>query len=425
MTRPEPGPTSYVATPAFLFALDTKLGAAHLALRRRDELGFEDVLAELIAMTAGDAERRALQVRLEASLAESIRMAWEAGWQPLDLHTWLSSRHDERFIGLLGDVMVAELEGYPRERVEPRWFDQLELIGATRWWPSELGLLAARARRWRSWLVALQVGLELDHHVALVGRIDRLDPLPGEAVPASARTHDVDEKLLTRVRQLLAKAESTTFEAEAETFTAGAQALMARHRIDHAMLAASGRDGQAPGGRRIWLATPYVKEKSLLLNRVAHANGVVAVWDQSLGVATITGFPADLDTVDTLFTSLLVQATRAMHAEGTRRSRYGGSRTRSFRSSFLGAYAVRIGERLAEVTDTETATAEQELRATGRGELVPVLAQRREEVESYTRELFGPLRQRTVSIGSDGEGWARGRQAADRAQLRHGAAVEG
>ncbi|MEP7036589.1 MAG: DUF2786 domain-containing protein, partial [Actinomycetota bacterium] len=44
--------------------------------------------------------------------------------------------------------------------------------------------------------------------------------------PAAHTRTAIDEKVLSRIRALLAKAESSTFPAEAETFTAGAQALM-------------------------------------------------------------------------------------------------------------------------------------------------------------------------------------------------------
>lgn len=59
--------------------------------------------------------------------------------------------------------------------------------------------------------------------------------------------------------------------------------------------------------------------------------------------------PSDLDAVELLFTSLLVQATTAMLAAGSRQDAHGRSRTRSFRQSFLAAYAQRIGERLASI----------------------------------------------------------------------------
>lgn len=227
------------------------------------------------------------------------------------------------------------------------------------------------------------------------------------------------------MRQLLAKAESTTYEAEADTFTAGAQALMARHSIDHALLAAtaagSGPEvGERPDGRRLWIETPYVREKVLLLGVVADANRARSVWAKEDGYVTLLGFGPDLDAVETLYTSLLVQATRAMHGEGKRQDAYGGSRTRSFRQSFLAAFATRIGERLAEVTAAATEQATVAARERGGQELVPVLAAREEAVESYLGEVFPQLRTVSMPLGRDREGDARGRRAADRASLSWG-----
>ena len=62
---------------------------------------------------------------------------------------------------------------------------------------------------------------------------------------------------------------------------------------------------------------------------VAAANRCRAVWHRSLGLCTVLGFPGDLDAVELLVTSLLVQATTAMVQAGSRRDVYGRSRTRS------------------------------------------------------------------------------------------------
>jgi hypothetical protein len=56
----------------------------------------------------------------------------------------------------------------------------------------------------------------------------------------------------------------------------------------------------------------------------------------------VIGFPADLDAVELLFTSLLVQANTAMLRAGAKRDQYGRSRTRAFRQSFLMSYAIRM-----------------------------------------------------------------------------------
>ncbi len=198
---------------------------------------------------------------------------------------------------------------------------------------------------------------------------------------------------------LLAKAESTPFEAEAETFTAGAQSLMARHSIDAALLARPGHDrtggrGTDPQGRRIGIDNPYEGPKAALLQVVASANRCRMVWSRELGFGTVVGFESDLDGVEVLFTSLLVQATRTLAAAGSRTDPHGGSRTRSFRQSFLAAFADRIGERLHEATAQEEVAAAD--RTNGR-ELVPILAARAEEVDDMVDTWFPDVRRASWS----------------------------
>jgi hypothetical protein len=45
---------------------------------------------------------------------------------------------------------------------------------------------------------------------------------------------------------------------------------------------------------------------------VATANRCRVVWHRNLGLRTVMGFRTDLDAVELLFTSLLVQATTAL-----------------------------------------------------------------------------------------------------------------
>ncbi len=124
----------------------------------------------------------------------------------------------------------------------------------------------------------------------------------------------------------------------------------------------------------------------------------------------MVGLPADLELVDLLFTSLLLQATRAL-ADATR----GGPRSAVFGRGFLLAYAARIGERLAAAGERAAAGA-AERHGTA---LVPALARREAAVEHRLAELFPRLRaarRRTV----DPDGWWAGRAAADRADLGSG-----
>lgn len=237
--------------------------------------------------------------------------------------------------------------------------------------------------------------------LCLYARLPRLTPLAPAAPTAPARG---ESKMLARIRALLAKAESTGFPDEAEALSAKAQHLMARHSIDEALLAAPG-DG--PGARRIGVDRPYEGAKALLLDAVAAANRCESVWAADFGFSTVVGFGSDLEAVELLYTSLLVQADHAL----TR----GASRSRDFRESFLIAYASRIRERLASAAK-DARTAAQAEAAPAAADLLPVLAARDVEVRDATRRMF-PSTTTSRLKGRDAEGWQHGEAAADRARF--------
>src|SRR5262249_56557754 len=121
---------------------------------------------------------------------------------------------------------------------------------------------------------------------------------PDQSPTSSGRA--ADQRMLDRVRALLAKAESTEFPEEAEAFTAKAQELMARYSIDHALLAADTGAADQPTGIRVGIDNPYEAAKALLLQEVAEANRCRAVWSKQLGFATVLGYPADTGAVELL-----------------------------------------------------------------------------------------------------------------------------
>ncbi|KDN84803.1 hypothetical protein KCH_33300 [Kitasatospora cheerisanensis KCTC 2395] len=129
---------------------------------------------------------------------------------------------------------------------------------------------------------------------------------------------------------------------------------MARHSIDEALLSAGGPSADEPAALRIGVDNPYEGPKTMLLDAVAAANRCRVVWAKEFGFCTLIGFDADLDAVELLYTSLLVQATSAMQRAGSRKHKDGAARTKAFRQSFLVAYAARIRERLAEATERAT-----------------------------------------------------------------------
>jgi hypothetical protein len=233
--------------------------------------------------------------------------------------------------------------------------------------------------------------------------------------PTTRGTASVDGALLDKVRALLAKAESTAFPAEADALNDKAQQLMARHAIDQAMV-----EGRATSGDvrslQVVVHAPYAKARFLLLSAVARSCHCLAVWQQDLGSVTVFGFPAELDAVELLYTSLLMQATTAM--VGTNASYRRGTQVAAFRRAFLTSYAQRVGVRLRAAADAAAA----EARVEHGDSLLPVLANRDSAVQAALKVAMPNTRQVRASV-SDAGGWSAGQKAADRAALSNQAGI--
>ncbi|MDQ1535665.1 MAG: hypothetical protein QOE58_58, partial [Actinomycetota bacterium] len=335
-----------------------------------------------------DKGNRLRQGTNERSLADNleavVREAWQLGWQPADLVRVVSRHLSKRHVSLAGYAIAAQLQSYAPSTIDPGWLSQLSELQGHLGRPDQNHVEAWAEAHNAQRLEAVCCAREVVDLISRLPELEKLSPIPGMARTTGSAGHRqgavIEERVLGRIRALLAKAESTTFEAEAETFTAGAQALMARHSIDHALLATLGQStSEEPNGRRVGIDNPYEGPKAMLLGAVAEANRCRTVWHRELGFSTVIGFPADIAAVELLFTSLLVQATTAMMRAGARMDRYGRSRTRSFRQSFLTAYATRIGQRLAEATGTQITKASKE--PAGQN-LLPVLAARSQAVDA-------------------------------------------
>lgn len=401
-------------------ALD--VAAALRALAYNDRRAFEAASARVGDPSGLAGWRRTTERLLADYLQSAVSGVWHGGWQPADLVRVVSRRLSNRHVSLTRDAMAAQIQRFAPATIDPLWTSQLSDLEARVWWrPDQNHLRAWAEAQDIEWSAAVSSALELMDLITGLPELEKLTPIPGTARPSSSSAHRqrtaIDERVLSRIRALLAKAESTTFPAEAETFTAGAQALMARHSIDHALLSALDQSSsEQPTGRRIGIDNPYEGPKAMLLGAVAEANRCRTVWSRELGFSTAIGFPADLDAVELLFTSLLVQATTAMMKAGSRTDGYGRSRTRSFRTSFLTAYASRIGQRLAEATGTQTTKAATE--PAGRN-LLPVLAARNEAVDEAVAAMFPKMTNHVMGTVTNREGWFSGISAADRAAL-HG-----
>ncbi|MFD3586565.1 DUF2786 domain-containing protein [Streptomyces sp. NPDC058683] len=354
------------------------------ALYDGTDSGLDTGASLLAADTGADAE-------LTRRGREFVAAAWRRGWQPADVVRLVRRELDDPHVRLAAGLIRAQAPDDRRRG--PRWQAQLD------------ALPDGHAR----------VGDRFSHATAvlelyrLLLRLPALEPLD-ESGPR-ADTHRPESRMLTRIRALLAKAEATGFPEEAEALSAKAQELMARHSVDEALLAAGAPAPDAPGACRIGVEPPYEQAKAVLLDAVATANHCRSVWNEPLAFSTVVGFEADLEAVELLYTSLLVQATHAMtQAEAAQRAG-GRKRTKTFRQSFLAAYAHRVGDRLAAAARAAVTEAEAPQ------DLLPVLATREMAVTDRMERMFPETTTTRLRGVTDEAGWTEGTRAADRAQV--------
>jgi hypothetical protein len=387
---------------------------------RRGDPSAQAGLGRLEALPAAAVNRSA-----EAVMLDQIEAIWEGGWQPAELHRQgrlgCANGSGARLVGL---AMASDHAVRRSTTLDRRWVDQVEGLGL----PAVDGR-RGWVRRWsedehleRAEAVAILVDV-----IANLLHLPRLDPIlppPGAGADWSSGTGPASAEIdpvLMRIRGLLAKAESSTYEAEAMAFTAKAQELMTRHAIDSALLhSKSGRRDEQPVIIRVPIDAPYADAKSLLLQTVAEAGRCRSIFHSGLALSTVAGFHADVSAVEVLFTSLLLQAQAAL--SDAAKSAPAGTRTRSqrYRSAFLLAYTVRIGDRLNEINDAVFAQVEAEQGSS----FLPVLRSREGEVDDFMAERFGEMTHSRVRGGYDAAGWAGGRIAADNAQLGSGHITE-
>lgn len=369
---------------------------------------------ETVADLAGRspvANVRTVAIGAGIALAATIDLVWKRGWTPVDVREHLSRIADAAVGSLLIDEIAADTAKHSPSTVDERWAVQVRALGAEVWWDSGVPRLLQWADRNGADLQrALRTTIALLTALMKLPELPLVIPAPGSASARSpASVSGVDQKVLARVRALLAKAESTQFPEEAEALSAKAQGLMNRHAFERAVLDADEHRKQTAASTRLWLDAPYVDAKSHLVAEIARANRCRAVFYSKIGFVALVGESMDLEITELLATSLLVQATRAMVAEGSQATRTGTSRTRSFRQAFLVSYATRIGERLDEAGARAHDPVEDE-------RLLPVLAERSRVVEETFEKMFSDLVQRSATV-TNGAGWDAGRAAADRADI--------
>jgi hypothetical protein len=356
--------------------------------------------AEGVSRRLGRVPAELADAVLDDLLERMLTGAVQRGWSPGDLGELVRRRAGRSHLPVLAPLLRNHAGRHAWVGAE--WSAELDDLAAT----------AADGHRDRTdrlasrlWVAALLAGAP---------DVPRTTAAPGARAAAERRVaSDAERRKLATVRGLLAKAESTSYDDEAEALSMKAQELISRYALDR-LLDEPAQDGQRGarelGCRRIWLDPPYVLAKAALVHEVAGANRCRSAVSEELGFCSVVGGDEDLQAVELLVTSLLVQASGAMLRHGRQVDRWGQSRTRSFRQSFLLAYAHRIGERLRQ-TNADVVQADE------RGaSLVPALRRQEELVAEAFAALVPGTVQKAAQI-SNHAGWAAGQVAADLALL--------
>jgi hypothetical protein len=251
-----------------------------------------------------------------------------------------------------------------------------------------------------------------------------------------AVTDEQLEKALRVIRKLLDRAEATPFPAEAEEATAKAAELMARYRIDAAVLDAARTISEDRIGKHIVDvgAGPYMNARFVLLAGLAREFGCRSpYYTRRTGrQVELFGHQSDIAAVEMLYTSLLVQALTAVNAEKVP----AGVAATTWKRAFLTGFANTVVRRVHDANktalqNTPSNTPDPVTAATGSEETdgdttadahapgaALVLRQRSERVEDEFKVAYPRLRagRAAAPIGHTG-GYSRGGEAGKTASI--------
>lgn len=219
--------------------------------------------------------------------------------------------------------------------------------------------------------------------------------------------------LLDRVRKLLAKAEAEgVTPAEAEALTTKAAELMAKYGIDRALLAASRPETDQPASRMIDVPNPWSAVRAHLLAGVSAAMRCQCVLLPAKGGSRrihVFGYSSDLERVEILYTSLLVQMAHGLAAAEvpvTARS------SRAWRRSWLLGFTSAVTARIRAAEQRAVSQAEQERDGSGPGAEL-VLADRALVIRYQCEQAYPRTRMTRITYTGSGyhTGYAEGQRA--------------
>lgn len=214
----------------------------------------------------------------------------------------------------------------------------------------------------------------------------------------------VQNDLLDRVRKLLAKAEDDSCPAaEAEALTAKAAELMARYGIDRALLGALRPETDRPGDRVVTLANPWGAVKSHLLAGLATALRCQCVLTRAAAGPRVHvfGYTSDLERAEILFTSVLVQMSRALAKQAVPGR---GNAAKAWRRSWLLGYCTAVVTRVRAAEEAAVAQASAANETAAGSSAALVLADRSQVVRRLAVAAYPRTRRTRVTYSGSGYG---------------------
>ena len=225
---------------------------------------------------------------------------------------------------------------------------------------------------------------------------------------------EASDRLLDRVRKLLAKAEADgVTPPEAQALTAKAAELMAKYGIDRALLAADRPETDQPSSRILDIDNPWARVKAHLLCGLGSALRCQCILLPPEGGGSrvhIFGYGSDIERTDMLYTSVLLQMWHGL--AGARVPGWSSS-PRAWRRSWLLGFATAVISRvrMAEHDAQAAATAPG-----GNGSRTAlVLADRALVIRRNVEQAYPRTRRARVTYS--GSGYSAGYQQGQRADI--------
>jgi hypothetical protein len=230
-------------------------------------------------------------------------------------------------------------------------------------------------------------------------------------------TLEASDRLLDRVRKLLAKAESEgVTPEEAQALTAKAAELMAKYGIDRALLAAQRPETDQPASRLVDIYNPWARVQAHLLCGLASALRCQCILLPS-GEGQrvhIFGYASDIERADMLYTSVLVQMWHGLIATDVPAR---ATSVRAWRRSWLLGFAAAVTARVKAAEERAKRTASAA--ADGpQANAALVLADRSVVIRRNVATAY-PLT-RTARLTYSGNGFGAGYEQGERADIGTG-----